>query len=156
MTKTLLEQRQDQVRQMREDLAMFIAMGKVSYVAILTSALEAVEAQIAAYNPAMTTEEGEAHFFEETVHYASPDYWAYGQIGKLQMQEAVNAEIVATFHRGEIEAFQIFADIAEDLAMGGPNETIDVDGYVLRHDGEFIVMTAPTGEARSFPIPRIA
>lgn len=40
--------------------------------------------------------------------------------------------------------------------MGGPNEVLDVEGYTLRHDGEFIVMAAPFGDARSFPIPRIA
>lgn len=147
---TEFEARHADLTRMISDHAAYMAAGNERYAGFLAPQIAILKGQIAHYNP----QGDDNQFLDENRYTAAMN--AYAEIGECELQEAVEDEIVATFHRGEIEFFQIFADLAAELDSDGPNAALDVKGYQVRHDGGIFTMTAPTGESRSFPIPDIA
>ncbi|WP_173995728.1 hypothetical protein [Agrobacterium tumefaciens] len=146
--KTEFDYRHDDLTRMTADLADYKSAGNVRYAEIIEPYISVLKGQLAHFNP----QADEAEQFVDAHGYTAAMN-AYAEIGDLEIRKWQEGEIIATYHRGHIISTNLFAEIADDLAAGGPDETLDVEGYTLRHDGEFLVMTNPHGEARSFPIP---
>lgn len=124
--------------------AAAVAGGNDRYAAIFAAAIATLKGQLASYTP----EAGEGHFQDSDGYTAA--MVAYGTIGEIELQELIEADVVAMFETGEITMPQTLADIAAEIAAG---EAVEVQGHAVHIEGGRLVMTTEGGEVYSLPIP---
>lgn len=141
----LIEARRADLAQMAEAKAEAVANGREDFAALYQEGIDTLSRQLETF----TEDKGEAHFLDGEGWLAA--HLAFGSVGEIEMQEAVEAEIVATFERDQMTSPRIFGGIMLDLQAGGEGAFIDVRGYKITLDGDYITMTAKDGQSRSFP-----